>query len=97
MCPLVHQLLTRKEPARILADRLTMGPDSFIATTLSSDPLQILQIDETGPYHIVNEAGSTKVYILVGAEVVTHQVYLLSLKEQMTLSFIQSLEILQQL
>ena len=97
LCPLVHKLLTRKEPARILADRLTKGPDRFISSTLSDDLLQILQVDKMGLHYIVNELGSTKVFIIVACEVVTRQVYLISMREQSTVAFIQSLEILQQL
>ena len=93
---MVHQLLTRKDPAKILAERLTKSPDQFVADTLSSDPLSIIQIDEMGPLWITNAGCSTKIYILVAVEVVTHQIYLLSLKEQMTVSFIQTLEVLQQ-
>ena len=50
-----------------------------------------------GPLKIMNTGGSTKIYILIAVEVCTCQVYLLSLKEQMTIAFIQTLEILQQL
>ena len=97
MCPLVHQLLTRKDPARVLANRFTKSPDQFVPNTLSDDPLSSIQIDETGPLRITNASGTTKIYVLIVIEVVTHQVYLIAMKEQTTVSFIQSLEVLQQL
>ena len=96
LCPLVNKLLTSKVPARILAARLTKGPDHYISSTLSDDPMEILHLDEGGPYFIVNDQGSTKVFIIVVCEVVTRQVHLISMHEQSTISFIQCLEILQQ-
>ena len=97
MCPMISQLLVKKDPARILANRLFKSPDHFVFNTLSDDPLKCIQIDETGPLRISNASGTTKIYVLVAVEVVTRQVHLISMKDQMTASFIQSLEILQNL
>ena len=61
MCPLIHQLLAKKDPAQILANHLIKSPDHFVVNTLSNDPLQVIQLDKTGPIKISNAAGITKI------------------------------------
>ena len=61
MCPLIHQLLAKKYPARILANCHIKSPNHFVLNTLSNDPLQVIQLDKTGPIKISNAAGITKI------------------------------------
>ena len=57
--------------------------------------MAVVQLDEVGPVYLGNSQGSAKVWILVAVEVVTRLVHLISMKNQSTISFIASLEILQ--
>ena len=96
MCPLIRMGQTAKDPARILADRLTRGADDFVTQAISEDPLSTLQADEAGPILIGNTTiGYVKVWILVAVECVTRKIHLIPLKTTSTEQFLVSLEILQ--
>ena len=66
MCPLIRMGQTAKDPARMLADRLTREADDFVTQAISDDPLSTLQADEGGPFHIGNPTiGYVKVWVLM--------------------------------
>ena len=96
LCPLVSLVLTGKSPARDLANKLTRGPDEFVPSALSHDPLSVIQCDEAGPFYLGKQGcGFVKVWVLVAVEIVTRLIYFIPLKRQDTVSFIMALEILQ--
>ena len=74
------------------------GPDDFIAVTIHSNPMNVVSIDEAGPFHLLNSQGEyDKIYILVCVELLTYKCHLIPLPGLDTLSFIKGLEILQSL
>ena len=48
-CPIIKTVLTKTNPAKMLADQFLRGPEDLIPATLSKDPLTVLQVDELGP------------------------------------------------
>ena len=94
-CLLVWAIIKRTDPAKILADHFLCGLEKLISSTLSKDPLGVMQSDELRPVYLGNQNSYTKVWVMVAIEVVNREVHLLPMKYQSTTSFIQTLEILQ--
>ena len=93
--PIIQAVLNKSNPTKLLADRFLKGPEDYIGHTLSKDPLKCMQLDEIGPLFLGNKNGYTKIWVLVGVEIVTWQIHLIPMKFQDTISFITALEILQ--
>ena len=94
-CPLVKAVLSHTNPVQLLANRFYRGPDDFVASVLSQNPLAVSQLDEIGPWYIENEQRSVKVWVLILIEIVTRKVYLVPMQFPNTIRFIKALEILQ--
>ena len=94
LCPIIKSILNKNNPAKLLADKFLRGPDDFISHTLSKSPLDCLQLDEIGPLFLGNRNGFTKIWVLIGVEIVTHLIHLVPMQAQNTISFISSLDIL---
>ena len=86
MCPLLRVGWTAKDPAHMLANRLTRVTNDFIAQTLSDDPLSTVSTDEVRPFHI-------KIWVAVAVKCVTCKIYLIPMKTTSTEQFLMTLEI----
>ena len=74
------------------------GPNDFIANDIHPSPMEIVSLDEAGPFYLLNSQGEhDKTYILVCVELLTYKCHLIPLPRLDTLSFIRALEILQSL
>ena len=91
----MKSVLSRINPIERLANRFYRGPNDYLASTLSQNPLAISQLDEIGPWFIENNQGSVKVWVLILIEIITRKIYLLPMQHPDTVSFIRALEILQ--
>ena len=70
LCPIIKTVLTKTNPAKMLADRFLRGPEDFIPATLNKDPLAILQVNELGPLYLGNRNGYIKVWVLIAVKIV---------------------------
>ena len=94
MCPLLRVGWTAKDPARMLANRLTCSTNDFM--TLSDDPLSTVPPYEVRPFHIKNpHVGYIRIWVAEAVECVTCKIYLIPMKTTSTEQFLMTLEILQ--
>ena len=61
MCPIIQTILTKSNPAQMLADKFLRGPNDFLSQTLSENPLQCMQVDEIGLLFLGNQNGFTNI------------------------------------
>ena len=67
LCPVIKMLFTRKTPLTKLLWQFR-GPDEFLTSTLSLNPLDTIVVDELGPIAIKFNEGKVKTWVLVAVE-----------------------------
>merc|ERR1712208_259523 len=72
------------------------GPDDFLGTASSTDPMAIVSCDEAGPFYIQDGDGAFRTtYILACVELLSYKVHLIPIPKLDTIHFVRALEILQ--
>merc|ERR1711962_1304235 len=72
------------------------GPDDFLGTASSTDPMSIVCCDEAGPFYIQDGDGAFRTtYILACVELLSYKVHLIPIPKIDTIHFVRALEILQ--
>ena len=94
-CPFAKLTMTGKSDAQWIANQYLRGPEDFLPTVLSTNPLSCLQLDKTGPMYLGTQTEYTKVWVLIAVKIITRRIHLIPLQHQSTLSFVHALEILE--